>query len=205
MPLSDLAKNGFLRSSSGPVREPDYQELSLAEIFGGKGEYPGMFAIIRKFMDVRSYSEHERHSFGHILDFVMARCRGEVPTGAAFIRHYVQNHPLYRKDSIISPLLYQALVTQVLKLNDDTVPQQCCPCEKRTNSLSDEQEGCLQKFKNLLEKEDNDLFMDLEDPEGSSKGVSFSPVQTHEQQSQPEPKESPSPEEKKESVGGSPV
>jgi hypothetical protein len=48
--------------------------------------------------------------------------------------------------------------------------------------------------------------MDLEDPE--SKGISFSPVQTHEQQSQPELKEkkeskdaSSAPGEKKESVG----
>ena len=37
----------------------------------------------------------------------------------------------------------------------------------------------MQKFKNLLEKEDNDLFKDLEDPE--SQGLSFSPLQTPEE------------------------
>ena len=105
MPLSNLDKNDFLKSGTAVSNQPDYQELTLAEIFGGKDAFPGMFAIIRKFMEVRSYSEHEKHSFGHIFDFVMARCRGEVPTGAAFIRHYILNHPLYRKNSIISPLL----------------------------------------------------------------------------------------------------
>ena len=57
-------------------------------------------------MDIRSYEDHQKHQFEHILDFVMARSRGEVPTGAAFIRHYIEYHPLYRKDSCISPLLY---------------------------------------------------------------------------------------------------
>ena len=77
----------------------------------------------------------------------------------------------------------------MIKLNSDTVPQQCCPCEKRTNSLSDEEESCMQKFKTLLEKEDNDLFKDLEDPE--SQGLSFSPPQTP-----PESKEESKGEEK---------
>ena len=57
-------------------------------------------------MEIHSYEDHQKHQFEHILDFVMARSRGEVPTGAAFIRHYIEYHPLYRKDSCISPLLY---------------------------------------------------------------------------------------------------
>lgn len=47
----------------------------------------------------------------------------------------------------------------------------------------------MQKFKTLLEKEDNDLFKDLEDPE--SQGISFSPPQTP-----PESKEESKGEEK---------
>lgn len=124
-----------------------------------------MFAIMRKFMQIKSYDEHQMHQFEHIFEFVLARSRGEVPTGAAFIRHYIESHPLYRQDSCISPLLYQALVCQVLRLNNDAAPQQCCACEKRTNSDSDKHEA-LQEFKNLIEKEDNDLFKDLESEEG---------------------------------------
>lgn len=87
---SDLVKNNFLRSrTDSKLKQPDYQELSLAEIFGGKDQFPGMFEIIRKFMVIRSYSENQTREFEHILDFVLARCLGEVPTGAAFIRHYI--------------------------------------------------------------------------------------------------------------------
>ena len=48
MPLSELTKNNFLKSSANSkLLEPDYQELSIAEIFGGKDKYPGMFKLIR--------------------------------------------------------------------------------------------------------------------------------------------------------------
>jgi len=32
----------------------------------------------------------------------MARAKGEIPTGARFIRDYIAQHPLYKKDSIIT-------------------------------------------------------------------------------------------------------
>ena len=95
----------------------------------------------------------------------MARSRGEVPTGAAFIRHYIRNHPLYRRDSNISPLLYQALIFQVLKLNNETLVNDCCKCEKKTNSDSDQNE-MIQNLKKMLEMEDRDLFLELDQDEG---------------------------------------
>ena len=70
MPLSDLAKHDFLKSSrNSEMAKPDYRELTVAEIFGGKDlyevnkhkRYPGLFAAMRKFMQVRGYEEHQVH------------------------------------------------------------------------------------------------------------------------------------------------
>lgn len=59
MPESHLVSNDFLRSSpksqlwfnaNCSALKPEYKELSLAEIFSGKDQFPGLFAIMRKFM-----------------------------------------------------------------------------------------------------------------------------------------------------------
>ena len=89
--------------------------------------------------------------FETILEFLLARARGNVPTGAAFIRNYIMNHPLYKQDSNISPDLTLALVCQLLKLNNEDVPG--CSCEKLTESdseASDSAETAMQSAKTFL-------------------------------------------------------
>ena len=63
----------------------------------------------------------------------MARAKGQVPTGASFIRQFIQKHSLYKQDSNVSRDLYHELHKEIMKLNQDDVP---CDCEKDTNSDS---------------------------------------------------------------------
>lgn len=79
----------------------------------------------------------------------MARAKGEVPTGAKFIRAYILSHPLYNQDSQLSSCVQSALINTIMKLNCVGEHQQCCHCEQDTNSESIEdqcQEHIIRAF-----------------------------------------------------------
>ena len=116
---SELAQSDYMRSDKGDSKEQCYEELYIHEILEGKGKFPGMWTLIRKFMDIQNYSPDHKNQVEQILDFLLARAKGEVPTGARFIREYVLKHPLYKKDSIISKCLQCYLINQIMNLNSD--------------------------------------------------------------------------------------
>ena len=91
--------------------------------------------MIRAFMESQNYSALHKEQIEQILEFLDARSKGAVPTGAKFIREFVLNHPLYKKDSIISPCLSRNIIMQILNLNKDQ-EEAPCDCEKATGSNS---------------------------------------------------------------------
>lgn len=79
----------------------------------------------------------------------MARAKGEIPTGARFIREFVKNHHLYKQDSIISPCLNSHLIRQILRMHFEP-----CKCEQETDS---ESHSSLVKLPEEEEEEENKL------------------------------------------------
>jgi glutamate--cysteine ligase catalytic subunit len=47
------------------------------------------------------------------LDFLTKRARGLIPTGARFIRDFVLNHPLYKRDSVLTQEIAYDLVSMI--------------------------------------------------------------------------------------------
>ena len=68
-------------------------------------------------MELQGYSDQHKQSYEHILEFLMARAKGQVPTGARFIRQFILKHSLYKNDSKISQELYHELHKEMMKLN----------------------------------------------------------------------------------------
>ena len=61
-------------------------------------------------MELQNYSESEMNQINHMLDFLIARAKGTIPTGAKFIRDIIVNSELYKQDSIIPPELISVLM-----------------------------------------------------------------------------------------------
>jgi hypothetical protein len=76
----------------------------------------------------------------------MARAKGEVPTGAKFIREYIINHPLYKNDSKISKCLQCCLINQITNLNKDQ--SNICDCQATDNESHDS--DCCDKTINFM-------------------------------------------------------
>ena len=47
-------------------------------------------------MLLKGYTTKEVGSIKNYLSFLSARAKGEVPTGARFIRDFVESHPSYK-------------------------------------------------------------------------------------------------------------
>jgi len=97
-------------------------------------------------MEIKRYNESQIEQIEQIIDFLLARAKGDVPTGAKFIREYILQHPLYKNDSKLSPCLMSALVQQIIKLNHDDGEnlsmdgphQDTCECEQVTEESKEE-------------------------------------------------------------------
>ena len=53
------------------------------------------------------------------LHFLSDRATGQLPTGAAFIRNYVMNHPEYQQDSKLSDALSFDLLKMMTTMNQE--------------------------------------------------------------------------------------
>ena len=139
-----LQDSNYMKSSvnKDSKKEPKYEELFISEILCGKKEsnFIGIYTVITKFMELQKYQLHHSEQIEQILEFLEARSKGEVPTGAKFIREYVLSHPLYKQDSIITPCLNRNIILQIMNLNKEK-EHEICDCEKHTgsnNSFTDE-------------------------------------------------------------------
>jgi len=107
--FSYLEKTDFLSSapSEDKKKPPKYEEFYIYEILNGKedSDFKGLMPVIRAFMKKQKYSIENRLEIEHCLSFLLARAKGDVPTGAKFLRDYIQQSPFYMQNSKLSPCL----------------------------------------------------------------------------------------------------
>lgn len=83
--------------------EDEYEEMSMKEIFAGKGEnFPGLMSLIYSYLDTLDVDECERKKIVDYLEFVNARATGTLKTTATWMRDFVRSHPKYDFDSRVS-------------------------------------------------------------------------------------------------------
>ena len=87
------------------------EELTIQEIFCGKGEFLGLLGYIDKYLiDVVGCCTERYHQISRYLNFIRKRACGEIPTGAKYLRNLITNHRDYRKDSIITPIIASDII-----------------------------------------------------------------------------------------------
>ncbi|KAJ1912094.1 glutamate--cysteine ligase, partial [Tieghemiomyces parasiticus] len=89
--------------SLGPIKD-EYSLMSIDEIMNGKADgFIGLIPLVNAHLDSVEVDRPTRKQIDKYLDFVSKRASGELLTEASWIRQFVQNHPAYRHDSVISP------------------------------------------------------------------------------------------------------
>lgn len=109
IPISQVDENMARAQRRDAVRAEKFffrvgdnvKECSIAELFVGT-ETPGFIPLVRRYLDTLAVAAGERQRLDEYLDLIAARATGKLQTTAAFIRNYVQQHPSYRHDSVVS-------------------------------------------------------------------------------------------------------
>ncbi|WFD02329.1 glutamate--cysteine ligase [Malassezia obtusa] len=80
------------------------REFTLAELFRGTGSdaLPGFVPLVHRFLDTLHLDAAVRSRLNDYVDFVGERADGTLITAATWIRQFVDRHPAYKHDSVIS-------------------------------------------------------------------------------------------------------
>lgn len=107
-------------------RERELQKLGgRAEGGGGKMEeeneaedFPGLIPLVESYLDSVNVDVTTRCQLATYLDLIRKRASGELWTAARWIRHFVTQHPDYRRDSVVSDKIAHDLVGHVIRIGD---------------------------------------------------------------------------------------
>jgi glutamate--cysteine ligase catalytic subunit len=80
------------------------EELTAAEVFFGKGSYDGLFKYVDVYLKEAIACPPDQYSQlnNRYFELLKRRLRGEIPTGARFLRNFILNHSQYQHDSIVT-------------------------------------------------------------------------------------------------------
>eukprot|EP00344_Euplotes_crassus_P002658 CAMPEP_0197001892 /NCGR_PEP_ID=MMETSP1380-20130617/6480_1 /TAXON_ID=5936 /ORGANISM="Euplotes crassus, Strain CT5" /LENGTH=637 /DNA_ID=CAMNT_0042419747 /DNA_START=37 /DNA_END=1950 /DNA_ORIENTATION=- len=123
---SDYTNNPAKDNNWAFFGEPDqnnfdpsnFAEMTMAEILEGSEEYSykGLLPLIDEYMALNKFSEEDLKFYNVIFKFLAQRGRGEVKTGARYMRDFVLNHPDYQKDSVVNEKICYDLVKETTLL-----------------------------------------------------------------------------------------
>lgn len=118
----------------GPV-EDEYRPMSVNEIINGtaaatgnhnadfdggddEGGFPGLIPLVESYLDSVNVDVVTRCELDTYLDLIRRRASGELWTAAKWIRHFVDGHPAYQADSVVSEEINKDLVGAVIEMGE---------------------------------------------------------------------------------------
>ena len=105
--------------------------LTINEIFNGVKEYnyPGLLNMIKEEI----YQDHKdieiQKKLLQFVNFLERRTKGELFTDAKYIRKFVNEHPKYKKDSIITEEINYDLIMHILQIQNGLLKPKELFCE----------------------------------------------------------------------------
>lgn len=87
--------------------EDEYEQMTINEVINGqqsadgKDCFPGLIPLVESYLDSMNVDVETRCDLARYLDLIRKRADGTYWTAAKWIRHFVQTHPKYNKDSVV--------------------------------------------------------------------------------------------------------
>lgn len=136
--------------------EDEFELMTISEILLGKGdEFPGLFPLIYAYLDIIDCDEKIYDTINNYLKFLSSRAEGKVKTLARWTRDFVQNHPDYKKDSIINQKIEFDLVQKANDISNLRCIEPDLLGSRRSNSFTfGEAESIRQRLRGASFSED---------------------------------------------------
>ncbi|KAG2182750.1 hypothetical protein INT44_005730 [Umbelopsis vinacea] len=118
-------KNGHDEVLDGDIDEENedeldaYEQMSIDEIINGKsGGFTGLIPLINSYLNSVNVDIETRCQLSRYLDLIKRRANGTLMTGATWMRQFVQNHPDYKHDSVVSQEINYDLMKTIEKISN---------------------------------------------------------------------------------------
>ena len=98
--------------------------LTINEILNGAKEYnyPGLIPVIKKEINNNvNYDEEKKKELFKFADYMEKKANGEIWTDAKYIRKFINEHPKYNKDSIITEEINYDLINHLLLIQNGEI------------------------------------------------------------------------------------
>ena len=98
--------------------------LTINEILNGAKEYnyPGLIPAIKKEINNNvNYDEEKKKELFKFADYMEKKANGEIWTDAKYIRKFINEHPKYNKDSIITEEINYDLINHLLLIQNGEI------------------------------------------------------------------------------------
>ncbi|KAJ2765050.1 glutamate--cysteine ligase [Coemansia nantahalensis] len=92
----------FRRSDGDCVGGGRLAQMTANEIVNGSAHFVGLVPIVQMYLDQNDVDPEVRQRLDTYIAFIRGRADGSIMTVAAWIRKFVQNHPAYKRDSVVS-------------------------------------------------------------------------------------------------------
>jgi glutamate--cysteine ligase catalytic subunit len=138
--VSSAAASGTNTPVPGPSRPPtptgpvddEYRLMSINEIINGTAyargsasadavaddEFPGLIPLVESYLDSVNVDVVTRCSLATYLDLIRRRASGELCTMARWMRDFVDTHPSYARDSVVSDEITKDLIDAVIAVGE---------------------------------------------------------------------------------------
>lgn len=95
--------------------EDEFEQMSINEVINGQQSgsgigFPGLIPLVESYLNSMNIDVETRCDLAAYLDLIRKRANGTYWTAAKWIRHFVQTHPGYKKDSVVSDEITYDLV-----------------------------------------------------------------------------------------------
>eukprot|EP00588_Corethron_pennatum_P000125 CAMPEP_0194298420 /NCGR_PEP_ID=MMETSP0169-20130528/60152_1 /TAXON_ID=218684 /ORGANISM="Corethron pennatum, Strain L29A3" /LENGTH=1095 /DNA_ID=CAMNT_0039048397 /DNA_START=160 /DNA_END=3448 /DNA_ORIENTATION=+ len=105
----------------GADEENSYEEMTIAEIFMGKLDYfPGLIPLIQAYLEYVHCDSSTKKKLMEYLTIIEKRAKGELLTPAMWMRKFVQSHPAYKFDSVVSEEIAFDLMVACKEIGEGT-------------------------------------------------------------------------------------
>ncbi|KAG0067174.1 hypothetical protein BGZ92_005175, partial [Podila epicladia] len=109
--------------SAGLDRSDEYELMTVNEIINGKPStgYPGLLGLVNNYLNTLNIDIETRCEISKYLELIKKRANGTLMTAASWMRQFVQNHPEYKQDSVVSEKINYDMVKMIEKINNGEV------------------------------------------------------------------------------------
>eukprot|EP01135_Chromosphaera_perkinsii_P005544 Nk52_evm93s352 gene=Nk52_evmTU93s352 len=118
--FNDDANGSNSTDGNNNSEDEDANEMmSVDTILNGKdGTFPGLIPLMNAYLNILDVEIGTRCKIGKYLEFISKRASGELLSTASWIRKFVDEHPSYKHDSVISEEINYDLVRAIADLGN---------------------------------------------------------------------------------------